>query len=529
MGNTSSDNYQRRNCNVAIYCRLSNDDGEKKESNSIANQKSMLMEHISKMGWKLYNIYIDDGFTGTNFNRPGFKKLIEDIEDKKIDIVLTKDMSRLGRDYIQVGYYIERYFPEKGVGYIALNDNIDTHRNIDGDDITPFKAIINDMYSKDISKKIRSVFNIKRREGKFIGAFAPYGYKKDLDDKDRLIIDEEVAPVVKRIFDMYLSGQGFTSIAKKLNNDGISPPAINKSKRLENYRHGRIKTPKWCHSGVKHILTNPTYTGDLAQGKSKKINYKSSKIKRLNQEEWIIARGVHEPIISKENFQLVQGLMNQEKKKYGGAKRSIKLFSGFLFCGECGQYMTYYKMPKGYYFLICSTYKRYGKEECTRHSILEEELKGIILDDIKDIFKRNLNKSCLRDKCKKALDLKRKESKGNDYELIMIKKRIEELKNPLKSLYEDKVKGVINNSQFQQLYDDFNKEKESLLKRKKGLELEEKNKKNITMDERVDNLIDSLFNLNNLNRLILTELINKVEVFEDGRVKIHYKFKVKHS
>lgn len=318
MVSVKSDNYQRENYSVAIYCRLSNDDGEKKESNSIANQKSILLEYISKMGWNLYDTYVDDGFTGTNFNRPGFNRLIKDIEGGKVGIVLTKDMSRLGRDYIQVGYYIERYFPEKGVGYIALNDNIDTHRDTNGDDITPFKAIINDMYSKDISRKIRSVFDMKRREGKFIGAFAPYGYKKNPKDKGELIIDIEVAPIVKRIFDMYLSGEGLTAIARGLNKENILPPAIEKSKRFENYNHGRIKIPKWCHSGVKHVLTNQTYTGDLAQGKSKKVNYKSSKIKRIDKGDWIIVENTHEAIISKKNFSLVQSLLNQGKTNYGG-------------------------------------------------------------------------------------------------------------------------------------------------------------------------------------------------------------------
>jgi len=516
--------YQRKDYNVAIYCRLSNDDGENKESNSIANQKAILLEYITNNGWTLYDIYVDDGYTGTNFQRPAFKRMISDIEKGLISLILTKDMSRLGRDYIQVGYYIERYFPEKGVRYIAVNDNVDTHRDENGDDITPFKAIINDMYSKDISRKIRSVFEVKRREGKFIGAFPPYGYKKDPSNKSHLIIDRETAPVVRRIFEMYLSGEGFTSIAKKLNKEGIMPPSIDKERRYINYKNGRIKVPKWCHSSVKHILTNDTYAGNLSQRKSKKINYKSQKVKRLNKSEWIIKEDTHKPIISQEKFNLVQTLINQKSSNFGVARKKTNLFSGFIFCSDCKQHMTYYKMPKGYYYLICSTYKKYGKEECTRHSYLENHLHEIVLKDIMTLLKTKIDFKGVEERAREVIADQSNERDITE-ELNIIKKRLEQIKNPIKSLYEDKVKGIITQKQFQELYNEFITEEKNLLARKKKLEREQERNKGENLEEKIKILIDKLYNIKKLNRLILAELINKIEISEDGEVKIYYRIK----
>lgn len=522
--NIKEDNYQRKNYDVGIYCRLSNDDGELKESNSIANQRSILTKYVIHRGWNIYDIYIDDGYTGTNFNRPAFKRLIRDIEDNKISLVITKDMSRLGRDYIGVGHYIERYFPENNVRYIAINDNLDTEGSSNEKDITPFKAIINDMYSKDISRKIRSVFDDKRSNGKFIGSFAPYGYKKDPYDSSKLIIDPEAAPIVSRIFNMYIEGYGYTAIARKLNEERISPPSVYKMKKNKNYRNIKIKVSKWSHSSVRSILTNITYTGDLAQGKTKKVNYKSSKIKRLKRDQWIIVEKTHEAIISKGEFDMVQKEINRKKTNYGGAKRKRNLFSGFVFCGDCGHHMTYHKTPQNYYYLICSKYKKYGKEECTRHSIKEEKLKAMILDDFNKIINKHANIKELLKSANEAIKSKDSKEKIYKEEIKLIEKRLEEIKSISKTLYEDRVKAIVDKEQYLILYNEFNRERDNILGRKKQI-LKELNNRKKDSNKEAEELVDKILNLDKLNRPILIEIIDKIEIFQDQHIMIHYRMK----
>jgi len=427
MNDLSKDNYQRENYNVGIYCRLSNDDRETGESNSISNQKAILTKYVMDQGWNIVDIYVDDGYSGLNFDRPGFKRLLEDIKDKKVSIVLTKDMSRLGRDYIQVGFYIEKFFPENKVRFVAINDNIDTG-NKDSNDMTPFKAVINDMYSKDISKKVRSVFNMKRQEGKFIGPFAAYGYEKDMNDKNHLTIDHNVASVVKRIFQMYLSGHGFTVIAKRLNSEGIPAPSSYKNKKYKGYSVAKGRIGKWSHASVKSILKNPVYCGSMAQNKYKKVNYKSSKIEAVDQKDWIIVKDMHESIVTEEEFKNVQLLMNKKNKNFTGAKKSPKLFSGFAFCADCGQYMTYYKTQAGSIYLICSGYKRFGKEHCSRHPILEDKLEEMILDDFRKMVQKFANKDKLKEKAEKVVNKKKTSLKIYEDELATIEKRLDDIK-----------------------------------------------------------------------------------------------------
>ncbi|MCT4607096.1 MAG: recombinase family protein [Marinisporobacter sp.] len=511
--------YQGENI-AGIYCRLSNDDGENTLSNSIENQKNMLTKYAIENNFPIYDYYIDDGYTGTNFDRPGFKRLLRDIEKGYISVVITKDMSRLGRDYIQVGFYIEKYFPEAGVRYMAVNDGVDTQME---NDITPFKAIINDMYSKDISKKIRSVFELKRKMGKFIGAFAPFGYKKDPKDKNKLMIDEETSWIVKKIFHMYLSGKSLKKIANHLNEENIAPPAVYKARNIKTYSTVNMKNFRWCHSSIRSILSNRTYTGDLAQGKGKKINYKSKKVKKLKEEEWVIVENTHEPIISRENFRWVQELINGKNKCFIGVKKGIRVFSGFAFCGDCGGRMIYHKMPKGYYFLICSTYKKYGKKECTRHAFLEKMLEEIVSEDFKDVVKGFISKKMLKEEAKKIIKQGKEKEQIYKEELSRIDNRLEEIKGILKILYEDKTKGLLDEKQLVDVYQKFKDEKSDLLNRRCLLLKKIERENSYEEDHRVEKLIHEFFYLKDLNRLMLTQLIDKIEIFEDGNIKIYYK------
>ena len=291
--------------NVGLYIRLSREDDDKNyESESITNQKSLLLQYAKENNLRVYDIYIDDGFSGTNFDRPGFIRLIKDIENKKINMVITKDMSRLGRDYIGTGELVEKFFPEHNVRYIAVTDNIDTYLDSTNNDIAPFKAIMNDFYAKDISKKIKTSLKAKMKDGKYVGGRAPFGYTKDPDNKNQLLVDEEQAIVVKRIFDMALDGLSYYKIADILTSEGIKTPAS-----YYNFEWCGNYNPtfnKWNAKTIYDILNKRIYTGDLVQGRRCKVNYKVKKIVKNNPNNYIVVENTHEAIIDKDVFYEVQ-------------------------------------------------------------------------------------------------------------------------------------------------------------------------------------------------------------------------------
>lgn len=289
---------------TALYLRLSRDDGKALDSESITNQREFLLDYAKKNSLNVVKIFSDDGYTGTNFDRPAFSEMLSLIEAGEINTVVTKDLSRLGRDYIQTGYYIEQYFPLKGVRYIAVNDGIDTAQS-GGDDLTPFRAVFNDMYARDISKKVRTALTVKKVNGKFIGAFAPFGYRKDPADKNHLVIDEAAAEHVRTIFKEFLAGESMTGIARKLTKNNIPTPS--------GYKSGANCKCTWNDMTVRRILSNPTYAGNLTQGRSRKINYKVKRKVALPKDEWIIVEGTHEPIISEEEFDRAAQLLRNRR------------------------------------------------------------------------------------------------------------------------------------------------------------------------------------------------------------------------
>ena len=286
---------------VGLYIRLSREDDDKTEmSESITNQKSLLLQYVKENNLRVYDIYIDDGYSGTNFDRPDFNRLLNDIELGKINMVITKDMSRLGRDYIGTGNLIEKYFPEHNVRYIAVTDNIDTFLDSSNNDIAPFKAIMNDMYAKDISKKIKSSLKAKMKEGKWVGGRCPFGYNQDKNDKNHLVINKEQADIVKRIFNMCLEGLSFYKIAKKLTNEKVKTPA--EYYNFEWKSHYNLRYGEWHSKTIRDILTNRMYIGDLVQNKRSKVNYKVKKIVKNNTNDYIIVENTHEAIIDREIF-----------------------------------------------------------------------------------------------------------------------------------------------------------------------------------------------------------------------------------
>ena len=335
---------------AAGYVRLSREDNE---SLSIENQKEFLSQYCLENGIELVEFYADDGYTGTNFERPGFKKMICDAEDGFFDTIVVKDLSRLGRDYIETGYYIEKYFPQNGLRFIAAGDGIDT---LEDNDITPFKAVINDMYAKDISKKVRAVFLTKMKNGYFISASAPYGYKIDPNQKGRFVIDVKAAEIVKRIFDLYLNGETYTGIARLLTDEGVLSPG---------------GCDVWHPVSVRRILGDKSHIGCVVQNKTSKISYKIDKYRMNPKEKWIIVPDMHEAIVDKRDFEIAQKMLGNNNVK---VPRRKHVLAGLIYC-EKGHRISF-SSSKGVFYTVCQAYK--NGRECSPHMMKESKLEKIV-------------------------------------------------------------------------------------------------------------------------------------------------------
>lgn len=507
-----------------MYLRLSRDDDSKTESESIKNQKIYLTEYVAKHpNWFLVDIYTDDGYTGTNFNRPDFIRLISDINAGKIDLVITKDLSRLGRDYIQVGYYTENYFPERNIRYIAVNDGIDTFSKTSNNDIGPFMSVINDMYAKDISKKVRTVKRTKAAKGQFIGAFAPYGYKKHPNDITKLIIDEEAAEVVRYIFNEYVSGRGLAYIAHRLNEKGIDCPSIYKQK--ESKYHCKATANLWGHATIRKILTNKVYTGDLIQHKGEMVSYKVKKYRLLPKEEYLIKENAHEPIIDKKTFELARDILNRKAHSIHKKENTDHLLAGLLYCPICHNKYTYQVQSglKGDMVAICSMYNRYGKDYCTRRAIRESNLNKYVVEDLRKNLQEKIDKEKLINSVDKSkINI---EKKNIEKTILENNKRIEAINQILKTAYEDRVNGIIDTEQFISYSEGYKQEQKELTlkteKLKQRLENYENNKENEIMK-----YIKEIVNFENINRNIILNLIDSIEISDKENIKINYKFAV---
>lgn len=504
---------------VGLYIRLSREDEDKThESESISNQKSLLLQYTKENNLKVYDMYIDDGYSGTNFNRPNFNRLIKDIELGKINMVITKDMSRLGRDYIGTGNLIERYFPEHNVRYIAITDNIDTFLDSSNNDIAPFKAIMNDMYAKDISKKIKSSLKAKQKEGKWVGSKTPFGYIKDPNNKNHLIIEEEQAHIVKRIYNMCLDGLSFYKISKELTNEGIKTPAqYYEYKWRSNYN---CKYGMWHSKTIYDILTNRIYTGDTVQNKRTKVNYKIKKIIKNKPSQYIVVENTHEAIIDKEMFYEVQ---KRIPKNVGRSeKKETHLLDGLLYCGDCGHRISIGSRRKkdNRCYTICNYYRTYIKQKlCTAHSNNYDNLEELILKllkinclkyiDGKKIKKNTLNK------------FKNKENINNQKEIKIIKQSINQLTKNLDTIYLDKINKVINQKQFIRIKDKL--EKEIQIKQNKLdtlIKIDIINKNNNSKDKTINEYINNFITMNNISRELIVNLIEKIEIYKDKRINI---------
>ncbi len=488
---------QTKNYKVGIYIRLSKEDEEKVcESESVTNQRTLILKYIKENNYEFISEYVDDGYSGTDFNRPSFQRMLRDIEKKKIDMVITKDLSRLGRDYIMTGYYIEKYFPEHNIRYISILDNIDTL--IDGldNDIIPFKALLNDMYAKDISKKVKISLKTKKEQGLFLGWKACYGYRKDPNNKHKLIIDEAAAVVVKKIFLLALKQNTPTLIANILLKEKIKTPRA----YYMNYDGFQ-----WCARTIIDILTNPTYIGHLSQGKRKKLNYKSKKEIRIDKTEWITTYSTHEPIIEEKVFKTANNILEIGKRKYS---KENYLLNGLLFCEECGHTINIIKSnDKKRAYTSCSTYRKKSKLNiCFPHCINYNKLEKMILDDVGERILKKIDKNVIKEYIKNH-------SSGTSKK-DLIENKISLLNQNLETIYIDKINGIINEDLYKKL--SLNINKNIIQEKSKLLSLYKNNK---------SNEIYELLNLDFINKELIINIINKIIIDKNKNITIVYKIK----
>ena len=523
-------NQKTKSFRVGLYMRLSREDGDKEESSSVTNQREMLKRYVSEQpNFFIVKEYVDDGWTGANFDRPKFKEMIADIEAGIIDTVITKDLSRLGRERLGVGHYTEIYFPEHNVRYIALLDNIDTYFDAGMNDMAPFKGVINDMYVRDISKKIRSSLIERKKAGNFLGVTAPYGYQKDPNNKFHLIINEKEAKVVKRVFKLYLEGNGLTRIAQILTKDGIPVPGesrdIGKTRRTALYS-------SWKQTTIRRILDNRVYLGELVQFKRRKINYKSKRRITVPEEERYICRGTHEAIIDEESFNAVQNIL-QKNKSFKGSKHDY-LFKGLLFCSECGArlnvtYSNYALKRYGEYryTTICYSYSRLYSDICTRHSNSIPELEEVLIKHIKEVCSRYINENLQDELISMAKKQKQFELKQitNEKKLETLEQKISDIGLYIKNLYMDKVKGVVSENDYVSLVADFTKDRDNLIKEKEELiKIINNQKPQIDETAKIEKLAKEFLSLEKPTKQLLNELIEKITISENKKINIYFKF-----
>ena len=530
---------------TALYCRLSLGDSQENESMSISNQKLMLKDYAEKNGMFQYEYYVDDGYTGRNFNRPSFQRMIADIEAGKVGCVITKDLSRLGRNYIEAGSYIEIFFPKHNVRYIAVTDGVDSLTRQEMD-ITPFKNILNDMYSRDISKKVLAGRMTRSRQGKFCGGQPPLGLMRDPDEKGHLIIDPETAPVIRRIFELALDGWGCMRIAKQLMDDKVPITRVKANTECD------VNYYSWGSARISHILRNPFYKGAHLVCRTHQKGIRSNTYDIIPRDDWEVIENCHEAIVTPAEWEQVQEIIDRRPTiMKGNACPFYNLFHGIIYCATCGKSMQvrYEKVgrtgknrftgkerepiDKAYY--ICQTYNRLGKNACTSHKIEARDLYNLVLKDIQDlaamalkdadVFYQRLSNRMKRRYMADASEMQK--------ECDRLEARNQEIDSMFMSLYTDKARGILTEQRFLKLTATLEQEQEANRKRLQDLILvmrrtdEQENDVRTFMQE-----IRKYATIQELDEAVLNRLISKILVGEvkkvDGqkcqKVRIIYNF-----
>ncbi len=506
---------------AALYIRLSKEDEREGPSQSVQNQESLLREFVRQHRLSVYDTYVDDGWSGTNFDRPGFRRLIDDIEAGQVNMVITKDLSRLGRDYIMTGHYMERYFPEHRVRYISLLDGIDTGVDSTANDITPFRAIMNDMYAKDISKKIKSVKRDKQRKGQFIGGKPVYGYKMHPTEKNKIVIDEQAAPIVRRIFALALSGVSCRNIAVLLNQEGVPTPATYAN--LPVARPGPY-TGLWSSERISDMLKNETYIGNMVQGRSVKISYKSKKCLKQDPANWVVVEGTHEPLVDKETFRKVRMLV--DSRKHTRSRTYDFLLKGLIFCHECGCPLAVLNRKNAggedVLYFVCRTYQRFTKAGvCTCHSIKEKTVTDGVIAKVREVCRTYLDPDKLLPVAREAVENAGKQSRL-ETELQTLQCRIDSLTANLDRMYTDRLSGLLPEADFRRIFGRLKLEREQLEEKRRELELRKKSP--APSEDRARELVQRFIETAGERRELLVSLIERVELTKDKEVIIKFRF-----
>ena len=520
--------YKENEVKAASYSRLSREDGDKMESDSIRNQKDLIADYAAQRGIRIVSEYTDDGYSGTNFDRPNFQRMMEDVKKKKINCIIVKDLSRLGRNYIETGRYLEKIFPFLGVRFIAINDHYDSaDESGDADQIViPFKNLINDAYCRDISIKIRSQLDVKRKNGKFIGSFAAYGYLKDPNDKNHLIIDEAAAEIVRTIFGLKLNGFSAQRISERLEEMQVAPPLEYKRMCGLNFNSGfrSGRKPKWSIVTVNRILRNELYIGTMVQGKNRKINYKVKQSRPVDEASWIRVQETHEAIIPKPIFEIVQRLTELDTRT-APASDSVYTLSGFLRCGDCDQNMirrTVVKKDKPYNYYYCSTYKR--GDGCTSHNISEAKL----MTNVLAVVQHQIRLLVEADRILTAIDELPTQQLGVkcvDTQIAALEAEIERYKDLKSKVYKDMTDGIVSRDEFKDINTRFTDkinsaktaQEELIAKREKLLSRE--NTSRPWMET-----FREYRNVSELDRKLIASLIASIVVYDTDTVEIHFHY-----
>ena len=510
------------------YDRLSDADNNRDESSSIQSQKIIIDSFAKFNNLKIYKHYVDDGYSGGNFDRPAFKEMIEDIESGKINCVITKDLSRLGREMYKTGKYIEEYFLEHGVRYIAINDSYDS--NI-GDAMLGIRLSVNDLYLRDVSKKVKTSLRAKQNRGDYIGSFPLYGYKKDPNNKHKLIIDEEIRHIIELIYDSALEGISLNKIAEHLTHSKIPIPIVHKGEPRARYITENDGFGIWKRQTISGILTNQMYIGNMVQNTHNKISYNSKKLRKTSKDELIIVEGTHEGIISKEIFYKVQDILNNKSKTRVTDRQLDYLLCGMLYCHECGHNIRISEdiLKSGIrHYTQCNLYTRKGKYGiCSSHRINYDWLLEDVLEYLQNVCKKIVEHYNFNE-----LDVASKNIITKNIEEINKKiKRLNNLLNSYKStidnLYMDKVKGLIDLDMYKRIYDKNNSQIDKI-----NLELEELNKKkqinenkmlNTSFNEYKKNVLDYI-SLKNPSRDQIKRLISRIEIDKDKKIYVYLRF-----
>lgn len=525
------------NTSAAVYCRLSQDDGNVGESNSIQTQKTLLTQYCSENHIPIAGYYCDDGWSGTNFERPQFRQMMDDIEDGKINTVIVKDLSRFGREYAQMGLYIEHYFEEKGIRFISVAENIDSNNGTDNL-LFPFTNVVNSYYARQASSKTKAAHRARAKSGMFIGSRAPFGYKKDPNDRHKLIIDPPAAEIVDMIFKMFADGIGYVRMTKILRERKILNPQAYFNRNNPGYYKSDYwrKDFDWHATSIRAILNNPVYLGKTVFGRTKTKGFFDKRRIEAPENEWVVCENMHEAIIMQELWDTVHQMMKAKWRE--NTKGEVQPFAGLVKCADCDSSLNVsYDKKRGVYTgFSCWVYKNYGKERCTAHYISWKALNQIVLEDIRRnaSIAKHAEDKYLEMLVKLKTDRQKQDVKKYERELKKTEKRLNEISTILKRMYEDLALNKITEERYQEMYVGFENKEAELKNRRKNFKAElEKSQEAFDNAERFIPLIKKYTDIQELNAYILNELIERIVVHEKiidengnktQKVEIHYKF-----